>query len=131
MITNRLALASVEAEYQAVKERDVMNIAEQVSQPEATTESKPPTIRDTIESRIREAHMPQATKKFATRLLQQNASVGTSFRLSMATLRKMRHAATNLDVIKCLARLRRVGLVTYSVEQQAQQVTLQFIVNGK
>lgn len=104
-----------------------MNITTKTEEPSTQEQSKQ-TPRSNVTARIREAQMPQVTKKFANRLLAENHNVGGTFNLSMANLRKLRFAATNLDVVKSLAKLRRVGLLTYAINQQTQVVEMRFVV---
>lgn len=101
-----------------------MNVTPQESPDVPTT--PPSSPRSTIQARIREARMPQVTKKFGLRILEKNATVGTTFYLSMKDLSVMRHAATNLDVVKCLRRLRSANLLTYTIDHQSSKVTLKF-----
>lgn len=107
-----------------------MNITQAPEQTEPTTQEQEEkrSPRAHIITRIREERMPQATKKFANRLLAENHNVGSIFSLSMGKLRKLRHAATNLEVVKCLARLRRVGLIAYEINQTTQVVSIRFLV---
>lgn len=104
-----------------------MNITTKTEEP-TTQEQSHPTDRKEVEARIREAQMPQVTKKFANRLIVENHNVGGAFSLSMASLRKLRFAATNLDVVKSLAKMRRVGLIAYEINQTTQIVSIRFLV---
>jgi hypothetical protein len=85
------------------------------------------TARDAITQQIEAAQMPQSTKKLAAKLFQENHHPGQSFWLPMSALRRLCHAVTNLDVVKHLRRMRRVGLIEYSIDYQTQRVELKFI----
>lgn len=124
----RIALANVGIECQEIQERDTMNIEPKTE--ETTTEEEPikQTKRTYITARISEARMSQPTKKFAKRLLQQNHNVGSIFSLNMTALRQLRHAQTNLDVVKSFRKLQSAGLMAYEINHQTQIVSMRFMV---
>jgi hypothetical protein len=49
----------------------------------------------------------------------------------MITLRRLCHAVTNLDVVKHLRRMRREGLIEYSIDYANQRVELKFVVTAQ
>lgn len=110
----------------------MMNTEPITTAPE-TTEPAPVTSRDAMRGAIIEwiagAEMPQATKKLATKLLGRNQTPGTRFVVKLTELRGMCHAATNLDVIKHLRKMRAAGLVEYIVFFGTQLVELRFVTN--
>lgn len=93
-----------------------------------TPDSSVPTSRDAITKSIDDAKMPVATKKLAAKLLARNQAPGTRFVVTLSALRELCHAATNLDVIKHLRRMRAAGLVDYVIFFGPQKVELWFIV---
>lgn len=107
--------------------------AEPVVIPTEVTPNHPPasTPRDAITKSIVDAKMPVATKKFAAKLLARNQSHGTRFVVTFSVLRGLCHAATNLDVIKHLRRMRAAGLVDYVIFFGPQKVELWFVVKGE
>jgi hypothetical protein len=102
---------------------------EQLRQANQTGDAQGPitTARDTILQRIESAQMPQSTKKLAAKLLEENRNPGHSFIVPMSALRRLCHAVTNLDVVKHLRRMRRVGLIEYEIDYQTQRVELKFV----
>lgn len=98
-----------------------------IPQPETTAPPPVPPIRDAIAARIDSATLPVATKKLARKLLDENRHPGQPFPVSMTILRQMRHAVTNLDVLKDLRRMQRAGLIEYEIDYMAQKVTLKFV----
>lgn len=95
---------------------------------DVTPEPMPVTPRDAITKSITDATMPVAAKKLAAKLLAKNKAPGTHFVVTMLDLRAMCHAATNLDVIKHLRRLRAANLVEYTINFGTQKVEMRFIV---
>ena len=124
----RIALVRIEAERQMMQERDNMNTAPKTE--ETTTGEEPikQTKRTNVIARISEARISQPTKKFAKRLLKQNYNVGSIFSLPMTALRQLRHAETNLDVVKSFRKLRAAGLMAYEINHQTQIVSMRFMV---
>lgn len=107
-----------------------MNITQTIDPPTQTEPVALPTDRATITARIRAAHMPQVTKKLAGKLLERNLLLGDTFHLTFGALRQMCHGSDNLQVTKHLRRMRMASLITYTIDFQAQQVALKFVVKS-
>ena len=86
-----------------------------------------PTPRDIITKHIAHAQMPAATKKLAAKLLAHNQQPGTRFLVKMAELRGICHAATNIDVLKHLRRMRAIGLLEYTIFFGTQTAEMRFV----
>jgi len=111
-----------------------MNItqdAESTVTPAEWTPPPPPSPRDALLKHIAHAQMPVAAKKLAAKLLARNQAPGTRFVVALSVLRELCHAATNLDVIKHLRRMRAAGLVDYVIFFGPQKVELWFVVKAQ
>lgn len=105
-----------------------MNTAPATEAPTTQEQAPPKTERSIIAARIREAKMQMSTKKLAGKLLEFNLLVGDKFALKIKEIRKMCHAATNMEVTHHLRNMRDAKLIEFTYDKSVTNAEIRFLV---